>query len=647
MIRPAWFKHYVKRNHECQRPQNFVFVDVETSQEVVKSTPVYTKHTLKLGVACAVSWKKGREPQEQWFNFEYALHFWEWLKKWQRKKQVLWVAAHNAQFDFTILGLWKLIEDNTYATKRPGRPYQDTRTGERRMSGDWIGMLAIEGYPFHVETEGPTGRVNFTDLQNYYQSSLEQIGQSVGVPKGNFNSVRESEPELRAYCHTDVEILKRAYLGLVQLWEKEDNGNWQFSAASLAYSHFRHRYMDDSIAVHNHANALCMEWNSLYGGELRSWFRGKAPGPVLHYDVNSLYPSVMRDQVYPTALVDVVEKPNKHQFRKLVEQYAAVAEVDIATGTDRYPMRKANRIWYPIGKFTTTLAGPELMSALERGHIVGCTRIALYTYAPIFKRYVLEWWNTKSAAKRKGDIAAEKFAKLMLNSLPAKFAQRTPQWITEPKVDVVRPWKTFPWKDPVTGSIYPARSVGWIGQVCRHRVATEHAFPAIYAYVTSYAREHMRAIRAQIPPSCLYYQDTDSLMFDKQCFHSGDFPLDSIGDDIGQLRLVGEYAEATFRGPKNYTVDGRHVIAGIRKRDVEIAPMKWSAERFERLSAIFCREPDSSLRTHVVDIDTPGTDSEGGLREDGFTVPILLPPQIDNYRLVELTQSSVLPDFST
>ncbi len=647
MNRQPWFGHYLKRNESCQRPQNYVFVDVETSQEVIKSTPIYTKHTLKLGVACSVTWKKGREPQEQWLDFEYAVHFWEWLKKWQKKKQVLWVVAHNAQFDFTILGLWNLIEDGTYATRRKGKPYTDSRTGKSRIADDWFGLAAIDGVPFHVETVSPVRRVNFTDLFNFYQCPLEAIGRAVGVTKGKWDDVRQSDTDLRFYCHNDVEILKRAYLGLVQLWEQENNGNWQFSAAGLAYSHYRHKYMDEKIAVHNHDGALRLEWDALYGGELRSWFRGRAPCPVVHYDVNSLYPSVMVDQVYPTALVDVIERPNRNKFRKLVEQYAAVAEVELATGIDNYPVRIKGKICYPIGKFCTTLAGPELLAALENRHIVGCKRMAIYTYAPIFKRYVLEWWAQKKVAKFKGDVAGEKFAKLMLNSLPAKFAQRTPQWVTEKKVDVVRPWKTFPWKDPATGTLYPARSIGWIGQVCKHRVATEHAFPAIYAYVTSYAREYMRQLRKMIPPSCLYYQDTDAFIVDKQCLQSGDFPMHAIGDDIGQLRLVGEYNEAIFRGPKNYTLDGRHVIAGIRKRDIEIANMKFSAERFERLSAIFCREPDATIRTHTMDIDTPGSDSEGGLRVDGFTRPIVLPEMLASNILSTLTETSAIPDFSS
>jgi hypothetical protein len=266
-----------------------------------------------------------------------------------------------------------------------------------------------------------------------------------------------------------------------------------------------------------------------------------------------------------------------------------------------------------------------LQEALDSGDITHCYSCAIYTYAPIFKQYTLDWWERKRAAKAKGDVAAEKFAKLMLNSLPAKFAQRTPQWVDEPRVDVVAPWKVFPWRDPDTDVIYPARSIGWQGQVCKHRVATEHSFPLVFAYVTSYARVFMRQMRRHIAPLGLFYQDTDSLIISKDVADSTPTLAEHVNESLGGLHIEGEYDNATFRGPKNYTVNGNHVISGIRSRDTQVAPMVWNGTRFERSNHLFMRQPDSTLREYQINIDTPGTDTEGGLRPDGFTFPRVLP----------------------
>lgn len=625
MTRPVWHKRYLSRNHANQRPTSYVFVDVETRQTTIGGSRPYVKHELELGIACAVTWKKKREPQEEWYEFEHAAHFWGWLGQWQSKRNVLWVVAHNAQFDLTILGLWQHIESGYYKTEIKGKSYRDRETGEQRTSADWQGLIAIDGSPFHVETEGPRGRVNFTDLQNYYQCSLADIGRAVGTEKGSWDDSRGNKQALRSYCRQDVSILAKGYLGLIRQWEVEDNGNWQFSAASLAHSHFRHKYLDDPIAIHNNGAAMELEWNALYGGEVRSFFRGEVKLPLVHYDVNSLYPSCMVDQIYPTALVDVVVNPPIDYAISLAERYACVAEVYLDTDDDLFPMRRADRMVYPCGQFRTTLAGPELWSAFDGRNVRAVKAMALYTHAPIFKRYVLEWWHRKEVAHRKGDIASEKFAKLMLNSLPAKFAQRTPVWETEAKVEVVMPWKTFPWKDTLTGAVHTARSVGWAGQVQRHRRPTENAFPAIYAYVTSYARERMRWLRSMYPPKSVYYQDTDSMIVDDSRLVSRERVFDSFGDGLGQLREVGRYSSCEFRGLKNYTIDGRHVIAGIRRNDMHLGNMKWNGERFERSSHLFCRNPDGTLRAYPVDIDTPGCDSEGGVGADGWTFPVKIP----------------------
>src|SRR5262245_20120818 len=110
MARPEWYRHYIGRNEGERRPEEYVFVDVETTETKVDGINGYTRHSLQLGVACHVSWKRNRQPKETYFDFVFATHFWEWLKKLQQKKRILWCIAHNASFDFTILGLWQLIE---------------------------------------------------------------------------------------------------------------------------------------------------------------------------------------------------------------------------------------------------------------------------------------------------------------------------------------------------------------------------------------------------------------------------------------------------------------------------------------------------------------------------------------------------------
>jgi hypothetical protein len=125
------------------------------------------------------------------------------------------------------------------------------------------------------------------------------------------------------------------------------------------------------------------------------------------------------------------------------------------------------------------------------------------------------------------------------------------------------------------------------------------------------------------------YQDTDSVIVDQRGADVLESVVGMVGDGIGQLRKVGEYDECILRGVKNYTINGRHVISGVRKRDTEIADMKWTCERFERVSALFCRNPDGTIRTHFSDMDTPGTNLEGYQQDSGWCMPVELSEQTD------------------
>lgn len=620
-----WTGHFLKGNASNQRPSNFVFVHCETTQEKVNHVKPYIRHKLHTGVAVAVEWRKHRGMREKWFTFVHADVFWSWLCEWQKKRHTLWVVMHDAFRNLNILNLWEQMEDERYQTWKPGREYRDPRTGEMRKSEPWVGMKAIEGKPFHLETEGPKGRVNFTDIRNYYPCSLEKLRESMELTVDLNDKICELyEPEC-LQCANCTEVIKLAYLRLLERWEKEKNGNWQFSASGLAWSNYRHKFMHEPVAIHNHAEALHLEWECYNGGETRCWFRGRVDKPLVHYDVNSLYPYVMLDNMYPTALIDHFKGDCYDKLSTYIDKYCTAAEVTLNSEVDCYPYRDGGKIIYPVGVFRTVLCGPELLRAYDSGHINAVHSLSIYTGGNIFSPYVLHWWSEKYLCKKKGDKAGELFAKLMLNSLPAKFAQRSPMWVDNGEIPVVKPWRVFPWKDPLTGTVYPARSVGWQGQYLSGRKPTENDFPLIFAYVTAYARGYMRALRKSIPKHLLYYQDTDSLILSDcsvECIADANW---RIGTGIGQLKVIGTYQSAEFRGPKNYTVDSKNVIAGVKAEDLAHSSTEFSGLREERSSSLFMRPHDGSHRAVVVDLSLPGTTAGQQYDEHGWAIPVRLP----------------------
>lgn len=615
----------ILRNHACQRPTCFLFVDTETRPIVRQHKREYIEHSLRLGVSSYVRWERGREPVEQWSVFTDVRHFWEFVQSVHVSKRRLWVIAHNAAFDFTVLKLWDRIECGEYRIKDIGKHDADGGDSAGRHGKQWQGIVCIDGHPFHIQTRSKWGNVCFSDLMNYYKCSLAEVGKSIGVDKLPMPEQHHGDDVWEVYCRRDVEILKTAYLNLVKQWESEDNGNWQFTAPALSWSTFRHKHYTTEIVPHQHANATDLEWSAYYGGENRSFYRGTCPGSVVHYDVSSLYPWVMREYEYPTELIDYILCPNVGIVESLMQRYGVIADVTLECSNDWYPKRTAERVHYPIGVFRTQLCGPELQCAWRSGCVKAIHSASYYKTGRVFIDFVESWYARKAAAASNGRRAAEHFCKLILNSLQGKFAQRTQTWQLDPRVEVIRPWKSYPWKDRVTGQQYLARSIGWNGQLAIHRAPTAHTFPAVSAFITAYARTHMRNLRKLIPPSSLYYQDTDSLIIENRSEAYRDLELHHKGDGIGQLRIVGIYSACHIRGPKNYTADGQNVISGVSKRDRECRSMEWTAERFEGAGEIVTREPDGVVRSFIREFSTPGTCLEGGYRDDGFYFPVKLP----------------------
>src|SRR5207302_10659290 len=95
----------------------------------------------------------------------------------------------------------------------------------------------------------------FVDSMNYYNCSLAELGRSVGITKLNMPEFTDPNGAWRIYCRNDVDILKAGMIDLIREWSAHDNGNWQPTAASLAWSNYRHKHIPESVVIHQHGNA--------------------------------------------------------------------------------------------------------------------------------------------------------------------------------------------------------------------------------------------------------------------------------------------------------------------------------------------------------------------------------------------------------
>lgn len=347
-------------------------------------------------------------------------------------------------------------------------------------------------------------------------------------------------------------------------------------------------------------------------------------GPIHVYDVNSLYPSVMMGNLYPRQLIAYLDRGSIADLATWRQHLCLIARVRLSTPHVAYPVLHEGERYWCTGEYWTDLAGPELLSALDDGHVIDVGPIASYLPGRPFDSYVGSIYGQKVAAEVAGDELQRQLCKMLLNGLAGKFAQRMPRW----------EWSDMPAVPPGWGPL--ARAVDGTPDTTKYRMIAGYvqqetsrlngpeSVPAITAYVCSYARLKMRALREAIGAFHVLYQDTDSL-------HLTDAGRDRVnalalvsGTTLGALRHEGSYSCGEYRGLKDYTLDGIHVVAGRSKDAKYFGHSFYTQDAVESLDSIIGRKPDGVVETETVFRRWGSYHPRGVMSPDGSVTPAIL-----------------------
>ena len=506
-MRPQW----LPRNKSCASPGNLLFWDSETLPSDCPDGREGEAHRLRLGVAIASRWEGGQATRRQVCRFSAAEDFWGFVCSRLHKRIPLWCFAHNLVFDFTICGGWHELDRGTLIlSDRDLSPEEKRKHPKRRTP--WDGLLIADDPPTVFQLrhrEG--GTIYFVDTLNYWRTSLEKLGQSVGLAKLAMPGFDADDATWSEYCERDVEVVERAVCGLISWVRDNDFGKFRFTGPSQAMAAYRHRYNQGGIELHDLRPVRRLERAAYYGGRLEMFRAGKIRQKTYELDVASMYPYVMREGAYPCQLIG----SSWHRGHptpapeELDETYAA--EVRIKDTTQSFPLRCRQGTIYPIGEYWTYLCGAELQRAVEAGSIREVGKWSRYKCRPLFREWVDDLWSLRQRYEREGNNLQATFVKLLLNSLYGKFGQKSVEWVESVKPDEFPRWGQHSQYRVESGRREHYRV---LADRCQQKVdADEHAlaFPAIAAWITAAAREHLRNLMVTAGPKNVYYCVTDAL----------------------------------------------------------------------------------------------------------------------------------------
>lgn len=398
---------------------------------------------------------------------------------------------------------------------------------------------------YKTRVDKSAGKIYFLDTLNYVRLSVEKFGGILGLPKlekpsflGEYPKNDEEWEYIKEYNIRDSEVTYKSMTFLMESFYKL-GATFRPTIASTAMSVFRNKYLKETYYRHE-IPVLDDIFESYYGGRTEAFKRGYFTD-YNYYDFNSLYPSVMKYNVYP----------NPNTIRSIftntldyIKEYEGVSNVDIECPYMKYPIlpyKFMNKLFFPIGTFSGWYTHVELREAMKLGYkILNVNKTHYYkeTCTP-FNEYVTDLYAKRQKYKKEGSTM-ELVTKLLLNSLYGKFGQK------------------FRDKDNVIPFTHSADELkrykyvetignGYFLRVVEDREPAGYCIPIWASYVTAYGRIKLHKYIQKCNP---LYADTDSIITKSY------FPDSTL---LGDLKLEKRIKQGIIVKPKFYyteTYDG-------------------------------------------------------------------------------------------
>lgn len=400
------------------------------------------------------------------------------------------------------------------------------------LFGPWLGKVVTLQYVASGLMRGSyrLAKGTFYDTFRHWPATVEQMGKAIGLPKLSMPHLGCDCDDCVDYCRRDTEITWRFVTEMLSRYEAIGLDSLRSTLPSMALQLFKQFYTKDFCRLEDyHLNAI---QKAYYGGRVEVYRLGVIHGTINHYDVNSLFPSVMLGGRYPdTDSISVTLKPD---FKR-----EGIFEGSVYIPRTDYPCLpvRDNELIFPYGFVNGSWPYPEIRQLLEDGgKIIKCKEaIEFDEVEEPFTGYVKYCYKHRQESKTELDNV---FWKLMLNSLYGKFGQTSALEMIFDDREVILDAKA------------------------------KHANIIWSAYTTSYAR--LALLRFLRSTSSLFYTDTDSLFT---------YDVLSLGKALGQLKLEGTYSQAEFKGNKFYRVDKLTKAKGVNR--------KYADEFFEKGKVTF------------------------------------------------------------
>lgn len=603
--------HILKSEKTMAMPRYMIFFDTETKQESINDTEV--KQILKLGWVCHYIKEHGRHLSKVvWQDFHTAEQFWDFIFERSRNKQKLWVIARNLTFDFTILKGWKFLGKAGYKLK----------------------FFHNKGTCNIISVRNKAKSIVFLDSMNWFVESLEKTGERIGIPKLKIDFKTCTKSELSIYCKNDVRIELENFKLFIRFLEANKIARLCYTKGSTAMAAFLLRHYTTKIYIHNNEQAINLERDSYKGGRVECFYLGDLQNANYYMlDVNSLYPFVMRNNLYPVKYESILHGLSVNTFKDMVRHKSLTAKVLIETDEPVYAVRR-ERTTFPVGRFWVTLCTPELKYAIEHNHLKQVRTCVVYEQENIFESYVDKFYTLRQEFKKAGVAEYEELCKKFLNTLYGKFGQKGETW------EKIGECKNEPDREELLFNVGGHRVTKiryLLGEVFIMTGCGEcfDSFPAISAHVTAYGRLYLWSLMQQAGHGNYFYCDTDSLIVNELGMCNLQNKLDETR--LGGLKVDRQSITVELRGLKDYSFGSKLVVKGVRKNAIELSSGVYQQEQWASFRGLLRSGDANTYTVKTITKHLTRKYTKGMVNQDGTVAPFVYADSLD----IPLQQLSV------
>lgn len=611
--------HWLRENAQERSPHRVLIVDTET-RPLGPDDP--GRQVLRLWSARLLR-RHGadpRKPRHEDYRGRTVPELVELIGGLARSDHALWVATHNLTFDLAVTELPVALTAEGW------------RITEAALTTDdpWM-RLARRSH-----------RLAVADTFSWFPTSVEAMGKLLGRPKLPLPDWDDPDGVWQERCDQDVAIVARAVTSAMDWWDAGHWGNWSITGPATGWSSYRHRRPRPHVLVEPDPVARAFEMRAVTGGrkEVRQLGRLR-PGLYADLDIATAHLTAMAGIPLPFRRLG--------RFEALALDHRSIdspltdvlAECVVDTATPRYPWESGRGVFYPVGRFHSILAGPEVREARARGDLVSIGRGLSYLVSPHMADWAL--WLAELLDEANPDVppAVRLLAKHWSRCVPGKWAGHTSEVID--RTPDSRPGWAIE-----RAMLMPERRPADLLRVGGERWTivrdewADDAFPAILAWIQSATRVAVSRLADILGPAVVS-MNTDGLLVDvaEVMDLHGDPALTSTSATGPQLRELDRLCQAwdqatdpfsvrikraarnvSVISPQHLILDRECRLAGIPRRHIVLADGRYRFTQWPSLRVQLQRDQGPGFRTVEATVDLAHVPPLAWLIVGGRTRPV-------------------------